>query len=154
MVRVDEYEAALQVEGAQDPSDISVGVLAEGFDREESDANVDEAVRDALEEFEAEGATVEAVSIPYHIDAEAILFCVAMGETTALVESEGIGKFGKGFRCESVGRYPRPDVLAVVEELKTNVVRRPLANDIAPVVKCTQMAVDRTLGWGKTISQL
>jgi amidase len=100
-VRIEEYEAALQVEGAQDPSDISVGVLAEGFDREESDANVDEAVRDALEEFEAEGATAEAVSIPYHIDAEAILFCVAMGETTALVESEGIGKFGKGFYDQS-----------------------------------------------------
>jgi amidase len=92
-VPTEDYEGALE----RDPSSLTVGVLAEGFDREESDPGVDETVRDAIDDLGAAGATVEEVSVPQHLDGEPIFLGFALQETTELFLGDGLGYFGKGF---------------------------------------------------------
>jgi amidase len=92
-VETDDYPAALD----GDPGDLTVGVLAEGFDREETDPAVDEAVEDALAAFEAAGADVREVSVPMHEDGPAVLTAVYMEGAAALVRDEGVGHFSRGY---------------------------------------------------------
>jgi len=79
------------------PGEVSVGVLAEGFGHEASEAGVDDAVRDALSAFESAAAEVTELSVPMHLDGQAIWTAVANEATAATVESEGIGHYGKGY---------------------------------------------------------
>jgi amidase len=79
-----------------DPSDVTVGVVTEGFGHEESEPGVDETVRTALDRFADAGATVTEVSVPMHLDGLPIWNGVAIEETTATIEAEGIGHYGKG----------------------------------------------------------
>ncbi|MFB6183600.1 MAG: amidase [Haloarculaceae archaeon] len=64
-VPVDDYTNAL----VDDVSDLTVGVLAEGFEVEDSDPDVNETVRSALDRLESLGAATESVSVPLHHDA-------------------------------------------------------------------------------------
>lgn len=92
-VETDTYHDALP----GDPADLTVGVLEEGFGHETSERGVDETVRDALDAFEAEGATVRPVSVPMHLDGLPIWNGIVLEETTALIRDEGIGRYGNGF---------------------------------------------------------
>jgi len=92
-VPTEDYTAAL----GGTPSELSVGVLAEGFGHEESEDGVDDAVHDALAAFEDAGAEVTEVSVPMHLDGPAIWTAVANEATAATVDAEGIGHYGKGF---------------------------------------------------------
>ncbi len=47
---------------------LRIGILSEGFGRPESEADVDQKVRAAAEQFRQLGADVEEISIPEHID--------------------------------------------------------------------------------------
>ncbi len=80
-----------------DPSELVVGVLEEGFGHDESEPGVDDTVRDALDAFEAEGATIESVSVPMHLDGLAIWNAIGNEEITATIESECVGHYGNGF---------------------------------------------------------
>ena len=92
-VPTEDYTAAL----GGTPSELSVGVLAEGFGHEESEDGVDDAVHDALAAFEDAGAEMTEVSVPMHLDGPAIWTAVANEATAATVDAEGIGHYGKGF---------------------------------------------------------
>ena len=92
-VPTDDYVDAL----SDDPSDVTVGVVEEGFGHEVSEPAVDETVGDALDAFEAAGATVTEVSVPMHVDGLAIWNAIALEETTATIEGECVGHYGKGF---------------------------------------------------------
>ena len=92
-VPTEDYTAAL----GGTPSELSVGVLAEGFGHEESEDGVDDAVHDALAALEDAGAGVTEVSVPMHLDGPAIWTAVANEATAATVDAEGIGHYGKGF---------------------------------------------------------
>lgn len=72
-------------------SDVTVGVLAEGFGHDQSESGVDSTVREALSAFEVAGADVEEVSIPMHLDGMPIWNGIATEGTMATVEAEGIG---------------------------------------------------------------
>lgn len=93
------------------PGELSLGILQEGFGREDSEAAVDDAVRTALATFEDAGVGVEEVSVPFHHDGEAIFLGFAMQETTELFRSEGQSYSGKGFYdttfAEAFGRARR-----------------------------------------------
>ncbi|MFC6988497.1 amidase [Haloplanus sp. GCM10025708] len=89
----DTYADAL----SRDPSDLTVGVVEEGFAHDESDPGVDEAVRGALDRFADAGADVQEVSVPMHRDGVAIWNGVAIEETTATINAEGIGHYGDGY---------------------------------------------------------
>ncbi|WP_049996653.1 amidase [Halococcus sediminicola] len=91
-VPTEEYADAL----SEDPSDLTIGILEEGFGHEASEAGVDETVREALSDLEAAGAETTEISIPMHLDGLAIWNGIVMEETTALVRDEGVGKYDKG----------------------------------------------------------
>jgi amidase len=94
---VPDYRAAAR----QPPAALRIGVLREGFGRPESDPESDAVVRRALAELAKSGATVEEISIPWHIDGYQI-------GTAAIMEGAGEFLFagnamGVGFR----GHYPK-----------------------------------------------
>jgi len=78
-------------------ADLRIGVLQEGFDHPDSQPEVDRTVREALDDFERAGATVEPVSLPSHLDAPIVKTAIGIEETEALVRDEGIGHYQKGF---------------------------------------------------------
>ncbi len=92
-VAVEDYEEALDGRAEE----VTVGVVTEGFGHEESEPGVDETVREALDAFEAAGATVEEVSIPMHLDGLPIWNAIVMEETAALVRDDGVGRYGLGY---------------------------------------------------------
>jgi amidase len=91
-VPTDEYTAHLD----DSPSELTVGVLEEGFGHEESDPGVDSTVREAMESFEAAGAEVTEVSVPMHLDGLPIWNAIAIEGTTATVDGEGVGHNANG----------------------------------------------------------
>ncbi len=121
-VETDEYEDALD----GDPGEVTVGVVAEGFGHEESEAGVDETVQEALDAFESEGATVEEVSVPMHADGLPIWNAVVMEETTALVRDEGVGRYGTGYYdvqfAEAFGRARRAQADDYLTTLKLTLI--------------------------------
>jgi len=80
-----------------DPTDVEVGVLAEGFGREDSDAAVDDAVEDAIGRFADAGAGTVEVSVPMHTDGALLWTAINYSAVTALVRDEGVGHFSEGF---------------------------------------------------------
>ena len=92
-VPTDDYAVDL----ATDAGEVTVGVLEEGFGHEASEAAVDKAINAALDTVEDAGATVEPVSIPMHLDGQAIWGGIVNEETAALIRDEGVGKYGKGY---------------------------------------------------------
>lgn len=92
-----EFDPEAYVDGlGRDPADVSVGIVEEGFGREEADPDVDAAVRSALDAFAEEGATVEAVSVPMHLDGPAILTGIVTEGSAAMVRAENVGRFARG----------------------------------------------------------
>jgi len=92
-------------------TDVTVGVVEEGFGHEESERGVDSTVRDALDAFADAGATVESVSIPMHLDGMPIWNGITVEATAATVGAEGIGHYGNGYYdtqfMEAFGRARR-----------------------------------------------
>ncbi|MEM4779969.1 MAG: amidase [Halalkalicoccus sp.] len=121
-VPTEEYPAALD----RDPSDVTVGVLEEGFGHEASESGVDATVREALDAFAEAGATVEEVSIPMHRDGLAIWNAIAIEGTTATVDAEGVGHHGTGRYdtqfAEAFGRARRAQADDYLTTLKLTLV--------------------------------
>jgi len=103
-----------------------VGVLEEGFGHDASEAGVDRAVREALDRFADAGATVTEVSVPMHRDGLAIWNGIAIEETTATVEADGVGHYGKGYYdtqfVDAFGRARRAGADDYVSTLKLTLV--------------------------------
>ncbi|MFD1562072.1 amidase [Haloarchaeobius amylolyticus] len=122
VVPTDDYRGAL----SDDPSDVTVGVVEEGFGHEVSESGVDDTVRDALAAFEDAGATVTEVSVPMHQDGLTIWNAIALEETAATVDGEGIGHYGKGFYdtqlADAFGRARRADADDYITTLKLTLV--------------------------------
>jgi amidase len=90
---VGDYAGAL----TDDPQDIEVGVLAEGFGLEDSRPAVDETVRRAVEGFADAGAAAVDVSVPMHTDGALLWTAINYSAVTALVRDEGVGHFSQGY---------------------------------------------------------
>ncbi|ELZ20967.1 amidase [Natrinema limicola] len=122
VVPTDDYREVL----SDDPSDVTVGVIKEGFGHEVSESGVDDTVRDALTAFEDAGATVTEVSVPMHLDGLTIWNAIALEETAATVDSEGVGHYGKGFYdtqlADAFGRARRSDADDYITTLKLTLV--------------------------------
>jgi amidase len=105
-VRVEPYVPGLE----RGPEGLRVGVLREGFEIPGvSEADVDAAVRDAVERLAGAGATVEEVSVPMHRDGLAIWNGVAMeGATDLMVRGDAFGTNHKGhYTTDLVDFYGR-----------------------------------------------
>ena len=75
---------------------LRIGVLKEGFGRPKSEADVDTLVREAAERFTRAGASVREVSVPMHLEADAIGSGAGAGGLH-LLESGGVGTNWQGF---------------------------------------------------------
>lgn len=80
-----------------DISDITIGILEEGFVHEESEPTVNETVQGALDRFAEAGAEIQEVSVPMHLDGPAIWNGIGAEATAATLSAEGTGQFGKGY---------------------------------------------------------
>ncbi|MDQ2050423.1 amidase family protein [Natronolimnohabitans sp. A-GB9] len=116
-----------------DADEFSIGVLDEGFDRDEANASVLECVRDGLAELEDRGATLEEVSEPMHRDASDIhTVCTAEGLLDAMI-GEGVGHGWKAWYntswIEFFGSTRRVEADDFPAPLKLSLLMGAYAND-------------------------
>jgi amidase len=98
-VRVDKYTTAL----GRGVAGMRIGVVNEGFNRPESEPDVDQKVRAAAERLRSLGATVEDVSIPMHLDGPAIWIPIALeGLQAQMMAGNGMGFNWKGMYTTSL----------------------------------------------------
>ena len=98
-VRVDKYTAAL----GRGVAGMRIGVVTEGFNFENSEADVDQKVREAANRLRGLGATVEDVSIPMHRDGPAIWTPIALeGLMAQMMHGNGMGFNWKGLYTTSL----------------------------------------------------
>ncbi|MHC3438995.1 amidase [Natrialbaceae archaeon A-gly3] len=127
-VPTERYEEALD----GDVSDLSIGVLSEGFDESAADDGVLEEVREAIGTLEELGGTVDEVSLPMHADADAIHeVCSAEGLLDAMI-GEGLGH---GFKAwyntswiDAFGKFRRAQADDFPARLKLSLLMGSYAN--------------------------
>jgi amidase len=120
-VRVEPYHAALTGEARG----LRIGLVAEGFGWPGlSEADVDEAVRDAAHAFEGLGCQVRDVSIPWHRDGVHIWNAIVIeGATLLMVAGNSMGTNWKGHYTTSLlevygrGRLRQADELSETTKL-------------------------------------
>ncbi len=121
--RVDRYTAAL----GRGVAGLRIGVLLEGFNRPESEPDVDRYVRQAADRFRQLGATVEDVSVPMHLDGPAIWTAIAIeGLQAQMMNGNGMGFNWRGLYTTSL--------------LDAHAAWRARANELSPSLKLCMMA--------------
>jgi len=121
--RVDRYTAAL----GRGVSGLRIGVLLEGFNRAESESDVDHKVRQAADRLRAMGAIVEDVSVPMHMDGPAIWTAIAVeGLQAQMMNGNGMGFNWKGLYTTSL--------------LDAHSAWRARADELSPSLKVSMMA--------------
>jgi amidase len=85
--RVDVYTQAL----GQGVAGLRIGVLSEGFGREESEPSVDASVRSAAHRFRTLGAMVEDISVPLHALGGALMFGTVQSIAHSVLTTDGFG---------------------------------------------------------------
>lgn len=110
-----DYMAALR-RGARG---LRIGILKEGFGHPESDPETDRKVRAAIDELGRQGAAVEEVSVPMHLDGPHIWTAVILeGATELMIKGNGQGNNWNGYYTTSLldafarGWRSRPDDLS------------------------------------------
>ncbi len=117
-VPVEPYTAAL----GQGIRGLRIGVLTEGFGTPNSEPDVDEGVRRAIEVLSELGAVTSEVSVPAHKEAPAIVLGLILEGATALLRSNGMGYHWEGLYLPNL-----------VESLGKSM--RAQGNDLPPTVK-------------------
>ena len=98
-VRVDKYANAL----GRGVAGLRIALVKEGFGHAVSEADVDQKVRQAAERLRALGATLEEVSIPMHLDGQAIWSPIALeGLEMQMMHGNGMGFNWKGLYTTSL----------------------------------------------------
>lgn len=99
---IDRYTEALR----QGVSGMRIGIVREGFGRAESESDVDEKVRVAARRFRDLGATVEDISVPMHMQGQAIWTPIALeGLTDIMMHGNGFATGWKGLYVTSLLDY-------------------------------------------------
>ena len=121
--RVDRYTAAL----GRGVSGLRIGVLLEGFNRADSEPDVDQKVRQAADRLRSMGAIVEDVSVPMHMDGPAIWTAIAVeGLQAQMMNGNGMGFNWKGLYTTSL--------------LDAHAAWRSRADELSPSLKVSMMA--------------
>jgi amidase len=98
-VRVDKYTNAL----GRGVAGMRIAVVKESFGHPSSEADVDQKVRQAAERLRGLGAAVEEVSIPMHLDGQAIWSPIALeGLQAQMMHGNGMGFNWKGLYTTSL----------------------------------------------------
>ena len=102
---------------------LRIAVIREGFGREESEADVDDIVRQAAKHLENQGAVVEEVSIPMHLGGLAIWGAIGAA-----------GMYHTMFRGHGFGQNIRNAVpISVVQNLTRQGKNRALLVNVAEI---------------------
>ena len=121
-VRVDKYTNAL----GRGVAGLRIGIVTEGFNRPESESDVDQKVRAAADRYRALGASVEEVSIPMHLDGPAIWTPIAVeGLQAQMMNGNGMGFNWKGLYTTSL--------------LDAHAAWRARANELSQTLKLSMM---------------
>ena len=121
--RVDRYTAAL----GRGVSGLRIGVMLEGFNRADSEPDVDHKVRQAADRLRSMGAIVEDVSVPMHMDGPAIWTAIAVeGLQAQMMNGNGMGFNWKGLYTTSL--------------LDAHSAWRSRADELSPSLKVSMMA--------------
>ena len=121
--RVDRYTAAL----GRGVAGMRIGVLLEGFNRADSEPDVDQKVRQAADRLRSMGAMVEDVSVPMHMDGPAIWTAIAVeGLQAQMMNGNGMGFNWKGLYTTSL--------------LDAHSAWRSRADELSPSLKVSMMA--------------
>lgn len=94
-IEVAEYSKDLE----QGVAGLRMGIITESFDWTESEADVNEAVRAAVGNLQAAGASVEEVSLPWWRDFWPVLYGILAHSASAMVESDMEG-YWRGGLCD------------------------------------------------------
>ncbi len=87
---------------------MQIAVLKEGFGHANSEADVDDCVRAAAAQFESLGATIREVSIPMHLDAQAIAMPILNhGIVQTMLLGDGFGGGRNDLYVTSLMAYHR-----------------------------------------------
>jgi amidase len=98
-VRVDKYTSAL----GRGAAGLRIALVKESFGHPASEPDVDQKVRQAAERLRGLGATVEEVSIPMHLDGQAIWSPIALeGLQAQMMHGNGMGFNWKGLYTTSL----------------------------------------------------
>jgi amidase len=81
----------------EDASGMTIAVLEEGFEREESDETVNDTVHSAIDEFEDMGAETTDVSVPRHLDSLALWIAIAGQGGVQVLKQGGVGSLHDGW---------------------------------------------------------
>jgi amidase len=82
---------------------LKIAVVKEGFGRPESEAVVDEAVREAAQQFKGLGAEVDEVSVPMHLAGYDIWNAIIVeGSTELMIKGNGFGSNWAGLYVTSL----------------------------------------------------
>lgn len=77
---------------------LRIGVVKQGFDRPESEAETDAVVRDAIDRFRASGVEAEDVDLPVHLETYDVWNAIVVGGTSELMfKQNGMASFGEGY---------------------------------------------------------
>ena len=98
-VRVDKYTSAL----ARGVAGMRIGVVRESFGHPNSEADVDQKVRDSAQRLASLGAQVFEISIPMHLDGPAIWTPIALeGLQAQMMQGNGMGFNWRGMYTTSL----------------------------------------------------
>ena len=122
-VKTHKYTKALQ--GRDGIKGMKIGVVKEGFNHDNTEPDVDEVVRDALEKMKSMGAIVDEVSIPMHSLGTAIWTPIGIeGLTQTMMYGDGYGISRPDLYVTSLmdfhrGWRSRTNELSVLSQLNT-----------------------------------
>ena len=98
-VETDRYTAAV----GRGISGLKIGVVKEGFGSAVSEADVDQKVRTAAETLKRLGASVDEISVPWHLKGTAIWTPIALeGLTNQMMIGNGMGTGWEGMYTTSL----------------------------------------------------
>ena len=98
-VKTDRYTAAL----GKGAAGLRIGMLTEGFELDSCEPDVVEKVRLAAERLRKQGAIVENISVPMHLDGPAIWSAIALeGLTAQMMHGNGMGFNWEGMYTTSL----------------------------------------------------
>ena len=98
-VQTDRYTAAV----GRGVSNLRIGVVKEGFGHAVSEPDVDNKVRAAAEQFRRMGASVDEISLPWHLKGTAIWTPIALeGLTNQMMHGNGMGTGWEGMYTTSL----------------------------------------------------
>lgn len=101
-VRTDKYTASV----SRGVSGLRIGVVKEGFGHPQSEGDVDASVRAGAEMFRRLGATVDEISIPWHLHGPAIWTPIGLeGLTNQMMLGNGFGTGWEGLYTTSLLDY-------------------------------------------------